>query len=250
MHKARLCLPPLEPVNIASSALTNPTLRFVLLHSSQVLIRGDYVSEIKRIYPKDIPANWVVIPVLDLQLRNVLDRFPQAQLVDFQLQASPQASTRSVIPAGTPDRVLKLALGVKISSALRTVTEWTCFQGPGFSKLFERLVVSPVLGICQELGSIIVRHGDTDVSKHLSCIIRDASVVPNEKVIICAALMETCPNTNKSFIQLGLGIGDDEAGKLAFIDRYGHFIRKGRGMPSREGLDMWICYSKPFFLVL
>ena len=87
---------------------------------------------------------------------------------------------------------MKLSIGVKISSALRTITHFSTNFGPRFSEIIPRLTFDrELLTIEREPASVVYRSADPDVSKHLAVILRaEYQPRPNETVIMCAALLE------------------------------------------------------------
>ena len=87
---------------------------------------------------------------------------------------------------------MKLSIGVKISSALRTITHFSTNFGPRFSEIISRLTFDrELLTIEREPASVVYRSADPDVSKHLAVILRaEYQPRPNETVIMCAALLE------------------------------------------------------------
>ena len=87
---------------------------------------------------------------------------------------------------------IKLSVGVKISSALRTITHFSTNFGPRFSEIIPKLTFDrELLTIEEEPASAVYRSADPDISKHLAVILR-AEYQPhsNETVIMCAALVE------------------------------------------------------------
>jgi len=107
---------------------------------------------------------------------------------------------RTVIFPDVPDIALKLSVGIRISSALRTISHFTANLAPRFSRdIAPKLAIDPfIFSIEQEVASAICARDaegtdlDPDIVKHLTVIIRK-QYVPDESeaVIICAALLET-----------------------------------------------------------
>lgn len=209
MHKARYAMPPLEPFTANDECFETfrfPKIRFFLVNSAYMLVRGPFQEYVKRIYPHEIPPHHIVMPVHSLQVPNIQQRFPFAQLLDFEVPARSQASTRSVVPDNDRSISLKLPLGVKITSALRTVTHWTTYQGPGIGEITDEIVDSDALLVIKEVASAVVRDHNPDSAKHFSCIFRDhVQEAENvecdfgmERLIVCAALVETEVNNDCS----------------------------------------------------
>jgi hypothetical protein len=115
---------------------------------------------------------------------------------------------------------------MKVSSALRTITPFTTYFGPGFSKnVVPKLTMdSSVLQIERELASACYEHNDFNVAKHCSCVVREAfentSEERGERVIVCAALVEKCqsPDSNTSLVEHVWGL-DSDVKKVEFLDR-------------------------------
>ena len=87
---------------------------------------------------------------------------------------------------------IKLSLGITISSAQRTVSHFTANFGPRFSEIIPNLTFNrDILTIEREPASAVYRSANPDISKHLTAILREEyQPRPNEKVIVCAALLE------------------------------------------------------------
>ena len=94
---------------------------------------------------------------------------------------------------GFPDMALKLSIGVKISSALRTISHFTADFGPRFSRdIIPKLAVDPdILYVEAETSSAVYRAADPEIAKHFTAIIREKYQVPNgQAVIVVAALLD------------------------------------------------------------
>ena len=88
---------------------------------------------------------------------------------------------------------LKLAIGVKISSSLRTISHFTANFGPRFSvEVIPHISIDHnILSITREPASAIHKSADPDVAKHLTTILREEfQPKEGEALIICAALLE------------------------------------------------------------
>jgi len=99
-----------------------------------------------------------------------------------------------------PDIALKLSVGIRISSALRTISHFTANFGPRFSReIVPELAINPsILLIEQEVASANCTRDtegvdlDPDIAKHLTVVIRERYIPDeSEAIIICAALLET-----------------------------------------------------------
>ncbi|RKP05806.1 hypothetical protein THASP1DRAFT_19309, partial [Thamnocephalis sphaerospora] len=132
---------------------------------------------------------------------------------------------------------IKLCLGVKTSSAMRTVSPWATYRGPGMVDLLEKLVANytSTLVLLHETSSAVVANADFDDAKHLSCIIREEAAqktTANEQVIVCAALVERDCN-GVSFVQAAFGL-DTAAKRLEFFERYARLYLEAFLTPAHK----------------
>lgn len=131
---------------------------------------------------------------------------------------------RTVVVPDFPGIALKLAVGVKISSSLRTISHFTANFGPRFSEVVPKLAVNPaILSVELESSSAVYRRDDPEVSKHFTAVIRDEyKPREGEAVIVCAALLETghanVP-TGISAIQHTFKL-DTEEKRASFLDKW------------------------------
>ncbi|RKP25579.1 IucC family-domain-containing protein, partial [Syncephalis pseudoplumigaleata] len=240
MHKARFALPPLEAIP-AGADLSAPDIRFVCLPRSDVVLRGDYEHYIESLLPEETcaaitdTARYVAVPAHPRQLPSIVTRFPQAKLLPGTLPARAQASLRTVVPVAHSHWAIKLCLGVKTTSALRTITPWTTHMGPGMLSLLDKLVAdnADVLRVAKEVASAVIAHPDPDVAKHLSCIIREEAVQKtgaHELAVVCAALVERNAH-GVPFVVDALQL-DTEARRVAFFARYAALYLKSFLTPA------------------
>ncbi|ORX86158.1 hypothetical protein K493DRAFT_291346 [Basidiobolus meristosporus CBS 931.73] len=230
MHKTRYAVAPIPPLS-SKTDLSHPNLHFVVVPKDQVVIRGEFQQLLKPLI-SDLqkeelegfdPENHVIIPVHELQLPNVTSRFPFAKLLSITQPAEALAALRTVAPVNLPEYNLKLPIGIKISSAMRTVSPWATYMGPAMRPVVERVIEDKrILKTAIELASVVVKDDDTDVAKHLSCIIRQDvdNVIKglNEKAIICCALVERDENGD-SFVVKTFGLDSHEK-RVDFFKRY------------------------------
>jgi hypothetical protein len=247
MHKARKSYPPMKPVSPGSYDLDHPKVRLVGIPRSSATVRGTYeelskklvdalfeagganIQEMRRKYDPD----YVFIAIHELQLPNIEQKFHDAYIFPegFQIPVEALASLRSVArPDILPGYSVKLCLGVKISSALRTVTPFTTYFGPGFSKVVPKLTYDrDILVVERELGTISYAHEDTDVAKHCSSVIREAiEYSPEYKddlFVPCGALVEKIqrPDTDKTLVTHVWDL-DSEQKRVEFLTRYVNYI--------------------------
>ncbi|KAI5062268.1 hypothetical protein GOP47_0022807 [Adiantum capillus-veneris] len=198
MHKSRFAVPPTLPI-CPDKDLRFPTIHFFAVSRSLVTIRGPFNELISPLLHGCTDAidwrNETVVPVHELQLPNVHAKFPQARQLTFTQPARAQVSLRTVIIEALPHLNLKLSLGVKVSSCMRTISPWSTHIGPSFTPIAERLIENQeLLQLCNELASVVIADADPEYARHFSCIIRqDAQSLAEprgELVIVCAALAE------------------------------------------------------------
>ncbi|KAI8984409.1 IucC family-domain-containing protein [Mycotypha africana] len=243
MHKARKSFPPMKPLTPESYDFDHPKVRLVGIPRDNAVLRGQYeelfkdladaffqaagdiVEESHNKYDKD----YVYIAIHELQLPNVAEKFPDCYIFPeaYSITVEALASLRSVArPDILSGRSVKLCLGIKISSALRTVTPFTTYFGPGFSKIVPYLNYDrEVLAIERELGTISYRHEDTDIAKHCSSVIREAfeydSQYKDDLFVPCGALVEKIqkPDTDETLVTHVWGL-DTEKKRVDFLKRY------------------------------
>lgn len=132
---------------------------------------------------------------------------------------------RTVILPDFPGIALKLAVGVKISSSLRTISHFTADFGPRFSRnIVPKLAVNPdLLAVELEPSSAVYRTPDPEVAKHFTAVIREEyRAPPGEVLIVCAALLEM----DHADVPRGVSAVehtfelDSEEKRTGFLDRY------------------------------
>lgn len=149
--------------------------------------------------PLPIPEDHVVIPVHELQLVHIRDKFKEAIIFpeEFGLPALAQANIRGlIVPDVYHDLSLKLAVGIKLTSATRTVSPASAYFGPRFSRnIVPLLALNPrIVTIAKELASVIHIDPDGEVAKHCAAIIREAHEntcrEKGEQMIVCLGLIQ------------------------------------------------------------
>lgn len=105
--------------------------------------------------------------------------------------------TRSVIvPDAYHELSLKLGVGLKLTSAVRTISPASAYLGPRFSKhVVPVLSMDPkIVTVAKELASVVHANPDGEIAKHCAAIIREAhentSEERGERLIVCTALVE------------------------------------------------------------
>jgi siderophore synthetase component len=185
-------------------------------YSRQVSGRRNFGRRFQRSFP--CPGKHPVRPPLAVPLS------PTTQIV-----------CRTVVFPEAPDIALKLSVGIRISSALRTITHFTADFGPRFSRdVVPKLAIDPdILTIEQEVASAICTRDaegvslDSDIAKHFTVVIRKQYLpAESESVIICAALLETGHlglQAGIPVVQHILGL-DTQEKRLVFFREYVHSL--------------------------
>ncbi|VDC02812.1 unnamed protein product [Peniophora sp. CBMAI 1063] len=242
MHRARRTLPPLQPLTPATRDWYRPKVRFAVVSRSRVDIRGDFEARILDLVKvaaahtgaslPEIPPDRLIMPVYDLQVANIEDKFPDVQILpeSISIQTQAQASLRTITIPGF-SFALKLAVGIKVSSALRTISHYTANVGPRLSEeIVPKLAVDPeVLYIERETGSAVCMRDmdgntvDEDIAKHFTAVLRDPYVPKeDEAVVLVAALGETGHANSPAGVSAAqqiLGL-DTREKRVSFFDEY------------------------------
>jgi hypothetical protein len=119
---------------------------------------------------------------------------------------------------------VKFSVGMKISSALRTISHYTANFGPRFSKdIVPKLAIDPkILSIETEPASAVYCGVEPSMAKHFTAIIRNEFVpAPGENIIVCAALLEmghAGVPAGVSAVEHAFGL-DTEAKRTTFLDK-------------------------------
>jgi siderophore synthetase component len=239
MHKARYTVPPMPVISGDEYDLSNPRIRAIAVPRASVNLRGDFEELIEPLVNALFdgstetalpnPNEYVLVPIHELQLPNIHHYFSNVIVLppNISVPAKALTSLRSIVIEDVlPEHSLKLCLGMKVTSALRTITPFTTYFGPGFSKnVVPKLTVDHhVLQIERELASACYKHDDFNVAKHCSAVVREAfentCAERGEQVVVCAALVEKCQNaeSNKSLVEHVWGLNTDEE-KEEFLER-------------------------------
>ncbi|KJA26270.1 hypothetical protein HYPSUDRAFT_36546 [Hypholoma sublateritium FD-334 SS-4] len=235
MHRARML-----PLNYATENAMDydwyhPKIRFVRVPASQLNLLGSF-----RLISREMAAkayeragqslagdDFVYMPIHELQTKNIASKFKNVEILrpEIYLPALAQSSIRTVVIPDFPGIALKLAVGVKISSALRTISHFTADFGPRFSaEIVPKLAVDPrILSVELEPSSAVYRTSDPDIAKHFTAVIREMYTPPSgENVIVVAALLEmdhaNVP-AGVAAVQHILGL-DTEKKREDFLDQY------------------------------
>lgn len=113
-----------------------------------------------------------------------------------------------------------------ISSSPRTISHFTAYNGPRFSRdIVPKLAINrEVLIFEKEVASAIYRHEDPEIAKHCTAILREvySGQEKGERVVIAAALVEKGYSdrySNAPTVVTALGL-DTVDSKLAFLERW------------------------------
>lgn len=186
------------------------------------------------------PAGYAPIPVHPWQAGQVLPRLLAGRrgadggvvLEGPELPMLPCLSVRSMVPAaasGGPG--FKLALGVRLTSGVRTITPRSCHMGPRVSRLLRGIFERDAgfggrADLLDEPLGAHVRGGDDqhELEKHFSFLARDSVGVRLEEgqvAVPAAALGEPFPAAGAPLLQRLLSrAGGDAGGGLAVFEHY------------------------------
>ncbi|KAJ2558372.1 hypothetical protein EV175_000819 [Coemansia sp. RSA 1933] len=195
MHRARHTVPPLVHIPLEADFF-HLQLAFVAVPRSEIRVEGHLEELLDPLYrsaeldsKNEQYSQYIldhvdqttelVLPVHPFHIPAVLDMFAFAHQLPFTVPADAQASLRTVCP-----RVLaplgydiKLPLGIKVSSALRTITPWSTYVGPRITQAIPDILrgmgASEPLLIAGEPASAVSTNPDFDIAKYLSCVIRE-----------------------------------------------------------------------------
>jgi siderophore synthetase component len=230
MHKSRLAISPIPEILPGTYDFANPLIRFAEVPIDKIVIRGSFKETIEKITqsmpsPPPPPSNnTILVPIHENQIPNIRSKFPFINILPekYSIRAKSQASLRTMVLPNFNDIAIKLALGIKVTSALRTVTPWTVHSGTALGKVLDKLNIDPnLLKVCKEFAGIYSTEKNYDVAKHLSCIIREDFNELNsdgETVIICAALTER-DEFGKSIVEKVWNL-DSEQKRIDFFERW------------------------------
>ncbi|KAJ1819623.1 hypothetical protein LPJ75_001145 [Coemansia sp. RSA 2598] len=248
MHRARHALPPLEPLTV-DAELRHILLRFVAVPKDAMVVEGEFSELIVPLLRAAVPLNpasgnptqlclsdyadlqnEVVVPVHPLHLPAIQKRFPFVRVLDFVADAQAQASLRTVSPAALQSAGLdiKLPLGIKTSSALRTISTWSAHLGPRLTQMLPSMLAhnpaAPL--VCGEPASAILRDADPDAAKYLACILRrspQSLCRKGERAIVAAALTERLSD-GRSVVCARWPNMETKAGRMHFLRVYAKLL--------------------------
>ena len=167
-------------------------LYFVAVPRDKMDVVGNYDKRMKQLVTIEAADDRVVLPVHELQLSNVLDTFPDAQILPQTTTGRPQSSLRTISVA-SPDFCIKIPLPIKVTSIVRTIRPWAVTIG-------HRL--EPILHVIEQAvqdfgGSLIIARefaAAASKSEHLGCTVRESTesiaARTGDQIIVCAAMIE------------------------------------------------------------
>ena len=168
----------------------------------------------------DIPQGHIIVPVHELQVPHILDKFKEAiiyeeqfsvpalaqQSIQYGPASAPLLSSAQyslfpfrsiVLPEILPTTQLKLAVGIKLTSAVRTTSPASVYLGPRFSAQvvpalhFDRTLLT----VARELANVGHVQPDGEIAKHCRAIVREChendSETRGERLIVCTSLVES-----------------------------------------------------------
>ena len=228
MHKTRRFLPPLPNYLPGEYDLLQPQLRFISIPRGNVKITNNFEELVQPLLAAVssrsgeqlvIKEDHVVIPVHAIQVAHIQDKFPEAHIYPeaFSLPLLAQQSLRYtffpkiilitrnkynlnrsvIVPNVYRGLHLKLAIGVKLTSAVRTISPESAYLGPRFSsQVIDALTMdSDIVTVARELASIVHNNPNGEIAKHCAALVRECheatSEDRNERLIVCTSLVES-----------------------------------------------------------
>ncbi|PIG84665.1 hypothetical protein AARAC_001966 [Aspergillus arachidicola] len=211
----RLCYaqPPLH-----SSRLENleqflvPELTLISVPRSELQVNGPFEELMQPLLQKlNVPAvtkDRIIMPCFTKQLPSIQHFFPGANPIASIVDgADAQSSMRSVAlrPHLETPYILKMSLGYRITSAVRTIASWIIPEVVFMSNLLEKLL-PPELWIYREVAGVTGASGDPERTRQISCIIREdlepRALDHDQALIIAAALYQHPPDSDKTYAEV------------------------------------------------
>jgi len=108
MHKTRRFLPPIPDFPPGEYDLLNPKLRFVALPRMSLKVTYNFEELLRPVLKAaadqagrdlDVPEGYFIVPVHELQIHHIKDKFPEARVLpkDFELPLLAQQSLRYLL---------------------------------------------------------------------------------------------------------------------------------------------------------
>ncbi|KAJ7595950.1 IucC family-domain-containing protein [Mycena floridula] len=240
MHKTRMFLPPLEDFAPGTYDLYHPKLRLAALPKESLKITYDFEGLTEPIRtaaaqnagkPLPIPTGFVIVPIHELQVVHIQEKFPEAIVLpsEFNIPLLAQQSIRSVILPGVyREHHLKLGVGIKLTSAIRTISPASAYLGPRFSAQVVPVLAMDknVLTVAKELASVVHANPDGEIAKFCSAIVREAHELTShqkgEQLIVCTSLVESGHAGKDGHIPSVIRVFqlDTEQKRLLWLDKF------------------------------
>lgn len=207
MHKTRIFLSPIPDLAPGEYDLYNPRVRLASVPRSNLHITGEFERELtplvtaamKTAETLNISEDRVLVPIHELQVHHVKSKFPEIEVLPEQYSVSAQAqqSIRSmIVPDALAHTSLKLGVGIKLTSAVRTISPASAYLGPRFSsQVVPALSMDrSILTVARELASVVHTNPDGEIAKHCAAIVREchenSAAERGERMIVCTSLVE------------------------------------------------------------
>ncbi|KZV67527.1 hypothetical protein PENSPDRAFT_611311, partial [Peniophora sp. CONT] len=207
MHKTRMFLSPIPDIPPGEYDLYNPRVRLASVPRSNLHITGEFERELsplvtaatKKAPALDVPEDRVLVPIHELQVHHVKAKFPKVEVLpeEYSVPARAQQSIRSmIVPGALVHTSLKLGVGIKLTSAVRTISPASAYLGPRFSsQVVPALSMDRnILTVARELASVVHTNPDGEIAKHCAAIIREChengAEERGERLIVCTSLVE------------------------------------------------------------
>lgn len=196
-------------------------------------------------YPNGLQFPNNAIPVHPWQWHNIIKhKFKEALArhqvyqVEHETKVSPTLSFRTVIPKCNPNYHIKLSTAIHTTSAMRTVSPSSAYNGPRISEVLCRILnaESNFDNSLEILCDVEGAHYDDGLastldshSKHLAYIMRESpllKVKASDTVIPLASLFAPCPINNKPL--LVSIIEQQHISPADFFNCYSYLLLKGQ----------------------
>ncbi|KAI9375019.1 IucC family-domain-containing protein [Aspergillus egyptiacus] len=228
----RLCYaqPPLHaaPLDDLHDFLV-PELSLVSVPRAMLRINGPFENLmsplLQKLNVRTVPEDRVVVPCFTKQLPSIERAFPEAVPVASIVDgADAQASMRSVVlrPHLGVDYILKMSLGYRITSTVRTMASWVIPEVRFMSGLLEELLPS-ALWIYREVAGVTGAGSNLEDTRQISCIIREnlesRALANGQALIVAASLYQVPAGTSKTYAEILFRLDTWEK-KIAWFRRY------------------------------
>ncbi|KAF6754534.1 IucC family-domain-containing protein [Ephemerocybe angulata] len=240
MHKTRRFLPPIPDFAPGDYDLSNPKLRFVAMPRNSMKITYNFEELVQPVLKtaaakagRDlvVPEGHIIIPVHELQLYHIQQKFPEVHIIpkEFELPLLAQQSLRSVVvPEAYRTLHLKLGVGIKLTSAVRTISPESAYLGPRFSAQVEPVLTMDreLVTVARELASVVHSNPNGEIAKHCAALVREYheghEEERHERHIVCTSLVERGHSGPGSDIPLVIRVFelDTEEKRAAWLERF------------------------------